>query len=74
VIYPSERGWDKIYEAIKEAYHLSADEAMAWVNKKRTKDNGFEEQLWTIMQDHHEMFYNGTDCLKSTEMKLIGDI
>jgi hypothetical protein len=47
---------------------------MAWVNKKRTKDNGFEEQLWTIMQDHHEMFYNGTDCLESTEMKLIGDI
>ena len=43
------------------------------IERKRTEDNGFKEQLWCIMQDHSNLFYNGTDCLKTMEIDLINE-
>ena len=36
VIYPSDKGWDKIYEIIQKAYYLDTlNEAIEYVNKYR---------------------------------------
>lgn len=71
VLYPSESGWKKILKDIKKTYVLSDKEAIAWVKQKTTKDGGYKEQLWVLMDVHHDMFFNGMTYLTSTNIDLI---
>jgi hypothetical protein len=71
IIYPSDKGWWKIKENLIYAYDV--DYAERQIASKRTEDGGFKEQLWCIMQDHSNLFYNGTDCLKSITIDLINE-
>jgi len=71
IIYPTERGWEKIKKNLYSIYSMQvADNELAL---KRTEDGGFKEQLWCIMQDHSNLFYNGTDCLKTMVIDLINE-
>jgi len=71
IIYPTERGFKKIKHKLIEIYgeELGALE----FNRKLTETNGFKEQLWCIMQDHSNLFYNGTDCLKTMVIELLDE-
>ncbi len=71
IIYPTEKGWSMIKQNLIFAYNIAlAEEHIAL---KRTEDGGFREQLWCIMQDHSNLFYNGTDCLKTMVIDLINE-
>ena len=76
IIYPSESGWDKIHDLTKEAYHLTHDVAIEWVNSRTVpaKDDmskGYKDQLWSIAGDLHSMFFNGTPYFATINMRLI---
>jgi len=73
IIFPSERGWKKIISDLMSGYKLTEEGAIAWAEKRKTIDNGYREQLWSIIDLHHTMFFNGTDYFKSTEMVLFDE-
>ena len=59
-IYPNTKGWAKIIELFgTESYY-----------NKMTGDDGYRDQLWVIIRDLHEMFYNGQSYFKNTTIKL----
>ena len=75
IIYPSELGWIKIRELISEYYSVvDFFDVDAFINKRRSEDGGFEEQLWVIMSMLGDAFFNGSRYLESTAMTLCGDI
>ncbi len=75
VIYPSDKGWDKIYEIIQKAYYLDTlNEAIEYVNKyRKTEDGGYKEQMWEIMSSLGELFYNGTPYFNTTNIKIFNE-
>ena len=75
VIYPNDKGWDKIYELIKKSYYLNTlNEAIEYVNKyRKTEDDGYKEQMWEIMGSLSELFYNGTPYFKTTNIKIFNE-
>lgn len=60
-IYPNEKGWAKIIE-------LTGDVDVYYY--KQTEDGGYRDQLWCIMHDLHEMFYNGQQYFENTLVKI----
>lgn len=70
IIYPNKRGWRKIKALIASKYLLSCEEADVWVNARKTTCGGYEEQLWVIISDLHDMFYNGQNFMANTEIAL----
>ena len=74
IFYPTDLGWQKIIQLLKKSYSLSTSEAVVWISKRRTKDDGYQEQLWVIIQDFHEMFYNGQQYLKNTSITIVPKI
>ena len=63
IIYPSEYGWKKIKEIVVQQYHdagVPEEHALEYIRGHKTDDDGYREQLWCIISDFHEMFYNGT--------------
>ena len=68
-MYPTEKGWEKIKKNLVTIYGIELGGME--LDRKTTKNNGFKEQLWCIMQDHSNLFYNGTECLKTMVIELI---
>lgn len=76
IIYPTEKGWNRIRKNIVEAYKFSeypTTIAEETILRNRTKDNGFKEQLWVLIEQHNNLFYMGTDCLVNMKIKIIKD-
>lgn len=73
IIYPTDKGWYKIKQNLILIYSQNLDYLDKQIALKRTEDGGFKEQLWCIMQDHSNLFYNGTDCLKTMVISLINE-
>lgn len=73
-IYPNELGWNKIRELLQKAYNFKSKESLEEYIKHRTSTNGaFVDQLWSIMSDLHDMFYNGTQYFDSMNIDLCFD-
>ena len=70
IIYPNERGWRKIKALIACKYLLSNEEADKWINVRKTSCGGYKEQLWVIISELHDMFYNGQNFMATTEITL----
>lgn len=68
IIYPNERGFYKIHDLIQMKYQLTDMEAWDWVNKRRSNCGGYKEQLWVIVADFNEMFYNGQNYMEHAYM------
>lgn len=73
-IYPTEHGWNRIIEITKNNYNLTWYAANELVDRRRVENNGFREQVWVIISDYNEIFYNGTTCLESMEFELYDDV
>lgn len=73
IIYPNEKGFAKIKALISNRYLLSNEEAETWVNKRKTEDGGYKEQLWVIVSDLHDMFYNGQSYMATTWIALLNE-
>ncbi len=69
-IYPNETGWRKIVALTANNYLLSEKEAKEIVNKHKTKDGGYKDQHWSIINDLHSMFFNGQNFLKTADIKI----
>lgn len=61
-IYPNEKGWKRIGELLYD--HYGADYAIKHVIEHTTKDGAYKDTLWVIIQDLHDMFYNGQSYFK----------
>ena len=70
VIYPSDAGWAKLRELIQAAYRLDDESCSRWIDQRRTSDNGYKEQAWSIISDLHKMFFNGTPYFKTMVIDL----
>lgn len=74
-IYPSEQGWVKIKQILQEKYAFKTKEELdKWIANRTVVNDGYKEQLWTIMGDFGDMFFNGSFYLKNTFMDLSGDL
>ena len=71
VLYPKAKGWEKILDDIEKTYNLTDEEAVKWVKKRTTAENGYKEQLWVIIDIHHDMFFNGNQYIENTNIDLI---
>ena len=65
IIYPTEEGWKRIKELIAFTYSCNDLEADGWVSRRKTDNGGYKDQLWVIIHDLHDMFYNGQRWLKT---------
>lgn len=72
IIYPNISGWIKINELISQKYNISIADGRKMVGGKKTKDGGYKDQMWVIIHDLHEMFYNGQSYFKTMNIKLAG--
>ncbi|HUX56183.1 MAG TPA: hypothetical protein VMV77_04370 [Bacteroidales bacterium] len=73
VIYPNQRGWDKIFELTKEYYRLDRIQIVRWLDNRKTEDGGFEEQLWCLIDIYHSMFFHGQNYFTTAYIKLDED-
>lgn len=70
-IYPNENGFRKIKALIVNRYLLSSEEAEEWVKKRTTKDNGYKDQMWVIISDLHDMFFNGQNFMETSHFSFL---
>ena len=73
IFYPTEKGWDRIVELITDKYSLTPERVLAWIEGHKAGE-GYKEQLWVIIQDFHEMFYNGQKYFKESNFYLVKDV
>jgi hypothetical protein len=74
IIYPNEKGWIKIKEILidqYESYGIFASKALQTIELRRTEDGGYKDQLWHIMSDLHEMFFNGQQYFETTNILIL---
>ena len=65
VIYPNDKGWDKIHDLIREKYRLSNQKTFDFIEGRKF-DGGYRDQMWTIMSDLHSMYFNGQNYFSNT--------
>lgn len=53
-IYPNENGWKEIDRILFKKYGKNE-----FIEKFKTDDNGYRDQLWEIINTFHSMFFNG---------------
>jgi hypothetical protein len=73
IIYPSEEGWTKLFDILHKLHNVKYKSNIFisdYVSLRRTEDGGYKEQLWVIISDLHEMFFNGTPYLKNMNINL----
>ena len=70
-IYPNENGFRKIKALIANRYLLSNEEAEEWVKKRTTKENGYKDQMWVIISDLHDMFFNGQNFMETSHFSFL---
>lgn len=58
IVYPNDKGWAKIIELVGRDYAESC----------RTQDNGYKEELWSIMNNLGSMMYMGQDYFENMEI------
>lgn len=63
-IYPKRDGWIKIIFLLSMSYNISLSEAEELMNIRKTKDGGYRDVLWRIIDNLHELFYHGQMYLK----------
>jgi hypothetical protein len=73
IIYPNDSGFAKIKALLSNRYLLSEEEAEDWVSKRKTEDGGYKEQLWVIVSELHDMFYNGQRYMATTDITLLNE-
>ena len=74
VIYPSSAGWYKIEQIIQtklQDLNLAKSEIDEYMENRKTTDDGYKEQLWVIMSDYGDLFFNGSTYLKNTTLKMV---
>lgn len=69
-IYPTELGWEKIRTIISEKYKYNSSELFEYMIKHRTAEGGYKDQLWQMMNNLGQMFFNGNLYLQHTTMEL----
>jgi hypothetical protein len=70
VIYPTEKGWKKIRDI-----YISKNRSIAIMETyMKTKDDGYEDTMWCIVSDLHEMFFNGQSYFKNTSIKVVKEM
>lgn len=66
LVYPNDKGWAEL-KRLRALYHrISQHEADDWIERGRTADGAFKEQLWQIAAEFHSMFYNGSTFWRNT--------
>jgi len=70
IIYPNKKGWDKLVQLNMNVYKQNHKTALSYIDRCRTDDDGFEEQLWIIMELYNGIFYNGSNYLATTHIEL----
>lgn len=80
IIYPTEQGWIDLFNTLKKNtwVHVFIDDnnteedvVNEYIDKKRTDDGGYKDQLWQIIHDYGSLFYNGSDFLKTSVIKIL---
>jgi len=78
VFYPTEEGWDKIKEILEKKYkeyskdytNIDFQTPDETIKKHKTEDNGYKDQMWVIIANFNELFFNGSSFLKHTTIEL----
>lgn len=70
--YPNFRGWEAMREILKkrntdQLRPLNIEEEL---KAHTTEDGGYKDQLWQIMQTFGQLFYNGSNYLTTTTIKI----
>ncbi len=70
IIYPTEEGWDMMIDLYQKNNDVNRHEAEKEIDKHKTTDNGYHNQIWSIMGNFGDMFYNGSVYLETTKIYL----
>lgn len=68
IIFPTVEGTKKIAEILRKKYNTSTTLIDELMKKRLTKDGGYKDQLWHIMSELGEIFFNGSHYLESSNM------
>ena len=60
IIYPNEKGWQKIYALVGEDL----------ADRRTTADYGYRDQMWRIIHDLHSMFFHGQGYFACTDIDI----
>ena len=66
-IYPTKNGWLKIRSLIT-AYGLDKKQTDIWIESRKTKDGGYRDQMWSIINDLGDMFRMGNNYFENTNV------
>jgi len=55
IVYPTEKGWEKIYETYADQY----------IEDRKTDADGYKDTFWCMIEDMGEMFCHGSNYLHS---------
>lgn len=74
-IYPTSEGWIKIKELLQSKYTFKQYTDFEDFLEKRTGKYGvgYTDTLWCIISDLGEIFYNGSNYLGNSDIKLVYD-
>lgn len=78
--YPTEKGLEKMKELDAELFFNTDStiqtkediKAKVWelMQKHITEDGGYRDQMWCIMNNYGDLFYNGTDKIMHSTIKI----
>lgn len=72
-VYPNKAGWSYIKFRLNELYssaRFTQSAIQKFIQSKKTTDGGFEEQMWTMIEDVPMLFHQSTNYLKDTNIEL----
>ena len=64
LIYPTQKGWLAMIDNYSKLYIISIDKAKEKIEANRVGD-AYRDQLWSIMCDFGDLFFNGSDYFTS---------
>jgi hypothetical protein len=73
IIYPSNKGWDMIDDVLRQEYALSLQDRRYWIDRKKTEDGGYREQIWVIASDFGSFLTNGSTMLEKTKIVIFAE-
>ena len=73
IIYPNAEGWEKIRQIMSETYKFHTEDEFEAFFRSHVVETGagYKDQIWSIMQDLGEIFFNGSNYLETTQIKLV---
>ena len=72
-IYPTEAGWRNIKAILDSKDDMGFKRVIDvdnYINNHKTKDNGYRDQLWSIISNFSDLFFNGSPYLETTDIEL----